>query len=655
MASGGISYWAKRRRIRKRVTEHLAYISEQNAIENDHLSDLENSEFCDHDENYSYTVGLHSLRSDSDDDSETAWYDAANEPCEPDFCQQEGHTSGDESEHNTSDSDSESTPQPITHFIHDWATKHNISRIALNELLAYLQQFHKSLPKDSRTLLKTPTDYDIRTIQGGLYHHFGLQSALTKILDSCKATVDLTQNEAVSLQLNIDGLPIFKNSGTQFWPILCRVISPIVTEPFVVGLFCGERKPKDICEYLLDLVSELKTIETEGLTLEGFSIPIRISVSCVICDAPARAYVKQVKQYNAYFGCDKCTQKGEWHEKVTFPAIDAPLRTDVHFDELQHKEHSDGVSPFADTSLGMVTNFPLDFMHLVCLGVMKRLIWLWVKSPTEKCIRIGRHMVTAISDNLLKFHSFLPREFARKCRSLSEFERWKATEFRQVLLYSGSVALKNNLPKKMYEHFLLLFVSIYYLASSYYCESHAEYAHELLCVFVEQFGKIYGKDMLVYNVHGLIHLAADVKKFGPLDSFSAFPFESFLGRLKKLLRKPNHPLQQIIRRLYEKADIGFKITNELTTVVKHKHSAGPLPEKFSNYFQYREVTYNNLVFSTKCGDSCCQAGSKIGLIRNILCDDSGVDVMLLVEPYKKKSTIFFKTTGFIYYEYLQSI
>ena len=273
------------------------------------------------------------------------------------------------------------------------------------------------------------------------------------------------------------------------------------------------------------------------------------------------------------------------------------------------------------------------------LGVMKRLIWLWVKSPPENCIRIGRNMVSTISDNLLKFHSFLPCEFGRTCRSLNEFERWKATEFRQVLLYSGSVALK-NVPKRMYENFLLLFVSIYFLASSYYWESHADYAHELLCVFVEQFGKIYGKNMLVYNVHGLVHLAADVKKFGPLDSFSAFPFESFLGRLKKLLHKPNHPLQQIIRRLSEKADIGFKTTCELRTVVKHKHSRGPLPELFSIYLQYRQVTYNNLVLSTKNGDSCCQAGSKIGLIRNILCDNSGLDVMLLVEPYKK-SRIFF--------------
>ena len=48
------------------------------------------------------------------------------------------------SEHNTSDSDSESTHQPIARFLNDWPTKHNISRIAVNELMASLQLFHKS-------------------------------------------------------------------------------------------------------------------------------------------------------------------------------------------------------------------------------------------------------------------------------------------------------------------------------------------------------------------------------------------------------------------------------------------------------------------------------------------------------------------------------
>ena len=63
--------------------------------------------------------------------------------------------------------------------------------------------------------------------------------------------------------------------------------------------------------------------------------------------------------------------------------------------------------------------------------------------------------------------------------------------------------------------------------------SHCQYAHELLHLFVSQTGQLYGKDVLVYNVHSLIHLAADVQNFGPLDSFSAFPLENFLGKLKK--------------------------------------------------------------------------------------------------------------------------
>ena len=58
----------------------------------------------------------------------------------------------------------------------------------------------------------------------------------------------------------------------------------------------------------------------------------------------------------------------------------------------------------------------------------------------------------------------------------------------------------------------------------------------------------------MYSVHGLIHIAEDVKRFGPLDSYSAFPFENYLGHLKQLLRKPQSPLQQI-RRVEERQGI----------------------------------------------------------------------------------------------------
>jgi len=577
------SYWTKRRKIKKRVQAHLEGISQQTANAPDELDlpAFPPSETCEYNESFSEVS--QSLYSDSDENemlSNTEIYDEVSvSEHAPHFSDPAGDSSGDESK--SSLSDNESTTDSMAGFLRDWQEKHNISQVALYDLLAFLRNFHKSLPKDPRTLLKTATAYEIQSICGGSYHHFGLQLALTKLLVLYKATID--EGTVMSLQLNIDGLPIFKSSSIQFWPILCRVVSPFVSEPFVVGLYCGSGKPVNISEYLHDLVSELKVLETGGLVVEGINFPVQVKVSCFICDAPARAYVKQVKLHNGYFGCDKCTQKGEWHGKVTFPVLDAPLRTDVHFDELQQPEHHDGTSPLADTSLGMVTNFPHDFMHLVCLGVIRRLIWLWLKGPVVNCSRIGRHMVSAISDNLVKFHGFLPSDFARKCRSLCECERWKATECRQFLLYSGAVALKANLSKLMYEHFLLLFVSIYCLASPHYYLSHSRYAHELLCIFVQQFGEIYGKDMLVYNVHGLIHLSADVEKFGPLDSFSAFPFESFLDRLKKLIRKPNFPLQQVIRRLSEKVNMGVKTSRVMTmTTFRLKHYGGPMPEKFAN-------------------------------------------------------------------------
>jgi len=98
----------------------------------------------------------------------------------------------------------------------------------------------------------------------------------------------------------------------------------------------------------------------------------------------------------------------------------------------------------------------------------------------------------------------------------------------------------------------LISVSITLLISPEFCKQYVDYAHSLLVSFVEETGKLYGEQFIVYNVHGLFHLPDDVKMHGNLDCFSAFPFENKLKELKQLVRKPGYPLAQIIRRLSEK-------------------------------------------------------------------------------------------------------
>jgi len=59
-------------------------------------------------------------------------------------------------------------------------------------------------------------------------------------------------------------------------------------------------------------------------------------------------------------------------------------------------------------------------------------------------------------------------------------------------------------------------------------------------------------------VHSLSHLADDDAIHGALDKFSSFSFETYLGRIKKLVRSSNKPLAQIVRRISELQNVdGF--------------------------------------------------------------------------------------------------
>ncbi|KAK0148197.1 hypothetical protein N1851_012082 [Merluccius polli] len=89
--------------------------------------------------------------------------------------------------------------------------------------------------------------------------------------------------------------------------------------------------------------------------------------------------------------------------------------------------------------------------------------------------------------------NYIPSEFARRPRALAERCRWKATELRQFLLYTGPVVLRGVLQPQIYDNFMLLSVGVYILASPKYFMEMNELANTLLVSFVEHFGQLYGE------------------------------------------------------------------------------------------------------------------------------------------------------------------
>ena len=115
--------------------------------------------------------------------------------------------------------------------------------------------------------------------------------------------------------------------------------------------------------------------------------------------------------------------------------------------------------------------------------------------------------------------------------------------------------LEKNIANPLFKNFLLLSVSIRISTDAKLCKTKSSYAHSLLVAFVQHYSQLFGKNNVVYNVHGLVHSANEVNMFGPLDSFSSFSCESYLYQIKQLVRKPSCVLQQIATRLEERAKV----------------------------------------------------------------------------------------------------
>ena len=144
---------------------------------------------------------------------------------------------------------------------------------------------------------------------------------------------------------------------------------------------------------------------------------------------------------------------------MDFSSFKAPLRTNDSFRRQTHPDHHTRNykvrhSPFEKLEdLDMVRAWPLDYMHLVCLGVMRKLLFLLMADMDEES-------QNEFDRRMKIFAHRRPSEFQRKWRPLSLLGRWKATEYRPFMLYAGPFVLKGIISDASYNNFLQLHFAV---------------------------------------------------------------------------------------------------------------------------------------------------------------------------------------------------
>lgn len=170
-----------------------------------------------------------------------------------------------------------------------WAIQHQISHMALKDLLAVINtDIDTMLPEDPRTLLETPQEVTLTYIgEDAQYWHHGLEKCLRSLFRN------INEPKTISININMDGLPIFNSSSLEFWPILFNIAEMPRIPAMVIGIYCGPKKCADLKIYLSTFVDEMKQAMENGIIINSQKITVKIR--CFICDSPARAYVKGEK------------------------------------------------------------------------------------------------------------------------------------------------------------------------------------------------------------------------------------------------------------------------------------------------------------------------------------------------------------------------
>lgn len=170
--------------------------------------------------------------------------------------------------------------------------EHKATHALLNDVLALLRDLGHNVPKAAKTLMGTP-----RTPLGDKTFHY-IPNAIKKgIVMQLKTGFNFPEN-LIKLELSVDGIPVFKSPPTGFWPILCRVIGTNDIYPFLCGAFSGPSKPKSVDDFLAPVIADVQSLQETGIDFNGRHFDVQLLR--VICDTPARSFVKCTKGHTGY-------------------------------------------------------------------------------------------------------------------------------------------------------------------------------------------------------------------------------------------------------------------------------------------------------------------------------------------------------------------
>ncbi len=336
----------------------------------------------------------------------------------------------------------------------------------------------------------------------------------------------------LEFDLSLDGIPESKSSGLS--TDILSVKFADCRQVYTIAILQPSRKAMQLPDSII-LAHFLAEYPQTSVRLRH-----------VIADAPKRASLRGLKQHSATHGCPYCTAA-----KVDkkFPSYAVGIaRTNQETRRLAQlvvQGETDeevllgvkGVSPLAQLDIDLIQDIPAEKMHLLELGIIRKIMQLSYKCAAFKATEIPfiRSSDSKLSAKLVKILG-LP-QFSRRTRPL-DLANYKAEEFRYLALCFWP-AVYETIPRNVAELWLLtvFIIRAAHLPGNWFDRFTDTYdLRNLLDRWYAMYEHVFSVRHCSYNVHVFGKHLDRVLALGPLSKTSATCYESHYNIIKKSVR-----------------------------------------------------------------------------------------------------------------------
>ena len=323
-------------------------------------------------------------------------------------------------------------------------------------------------------------------------------------------------------------------------------------------IWVAKSKPKMplFLGHFKQMINELNERGLIVKTTDGFK-KFHVQLLYGVFDMVAKAPILNMHQFNGKNGCPCCLHPGVriGNTQTYPPGRVYDSRSTISMKTAAAKAERDatvvdgikGASILA-SMVDLATGTPIDYMHCILEGVVKRLLEKWVTSP-YKPYYLSRQKVEEVDKSLII--QCPPHEFSRAPRSILKHRKfWKASEYRAWLLFYSLPLLITFLPPLYIHHFALLVCSLHILLQPELTPTRIQAANKMLKDFAALIPELYNEKECTINTHLLLHLCEHASTWGPLWGFSAFGFEHKNGYLMSHIHSPHKIADQLLFSLH---------------------------------------------------------------------------------------------------------